>query len=323
MDIVILHFPTMYIKPEIPDDMKPIIKTLSKQFTVHNYFFKFCYYGNRFNLDDLDFENAALNIHETFKHLNKYLIVAINHACPYGLYYTSIYQDKCLGIICYPYRFYCKESYERRIWKLKDNNGWSSFIKNSKKYDIGNYLLNITNERLQTLFDNPSDDEKSILYLIMDFNLQKQYYKIPSKFSVLTILYTRLDIDAENVIKYNFDRKDMASMKQLFSVNDALQASMVWNFDRVKYDALLKKENKDNNNLKIKYLVSGWEDINDVFDEIILFDYKSNKRIKEIKMERSSKKKSKRSKRSKKTKKSNKLNGGYYQITNITFHHCF
>jgi hypothetical protein len=317
----------MYIKPEIPDDMKPIIKTLSKQFTVHNYFFKFCYYGNRFNLNDLDFENAALDIHENFKHLNKYLIVAINHACPYGLYYTSIYPDKCLGIICYPYRFYSKESYERRIWKFKDNNGWSSFIKNSKKYDIDNYLLNITNERLQTLFDNQSNDEKSILYLIMDVNLQKQYYKIPSKYSVPTILYTRLDIDAENVIKYNFDRKDMASMKQLFSENDALQASMVWNFDRVKYDALLKKENKDNNNLKIKYLVSGWEDINDVFDEIILFDYKSNKRIKEIKMERSSKKKSKRSK---KTKKSNKLNGGSYQITNITFYrrltpfyHCF
>jgi len=314
MDIVILHFPTMYIKPEIPDDMKPIIKTLSKQFTVHNYFFKFCYYGNRFNLNDLDFENAALDIHENFKHLNKYLIVAINHACPYGLYYTSIYPNKCLGIICYPYRLYSKESYERRIWKFKNNNGWSSFIKNSNKYDIDNYLLNITNERLQTLFDNPSDDEKSILYLVMDVNLQKQHSKIPSKFTVLTILYTRLDIDAENVIKYNFDRKDMASMKQLFSENDALQASMVWNFDRVKYDALLKKENKDNNNLKIKYLVSGWEDYDDILDEVILFNYKSNDE-KQVKMARSSKKRSSK-------KRSKKMNGGFYQNT-LWFHHCF
>lgn len=311
MDIIFLHLPTMYDKPKVPDNLKPIIKKLSKQFTIHNYFFKFSYYGNRFDLDDLDFENAALDIHETFKHIKKYLIVAINHACPYGLYYTSIYPEKCYGIVCYPFRFYCKESYERRIWKFKNNNGWSSFIKNTVKYDIDNYLFDISNERLQPLFDNPSDDEKTILYLIMDVSLQKQHYKIPSEFSVPTILYTRLDIDAENVIKYNFDRKDMASMKQLFSENDALQASMVWNFDRVKYDASLKKANKDNHNLKIKYLVSGWEDYDDILDEVILFNYKNI----EVKMARSSKKR-------KNKKRSKKLNGGFYQNA-LCFHHCF
>ena len=60
-------------------------------------------------------------------------------------------------------------------------------------------------------------------------------------------------------------------MKKLFSENDALKASMIWNFERVKYDAKLKKENKNTNKLKIKYLISGWEDYNDIVDEIILF----------------------------------------------------
>ena len=42
-------------------------------------------------------------------------------------------------------------------------------------------------------------------------------------------------------------------MKKLFSKNDALQASMVWNFERVKYDSKLKKANKNTDKLKIKY----------------------------------------------------------------------
>ena len=60
-------------------------------------------------------------------------------------------------------------------------------------------------------------------------------------------------------------------MKQLFSENDALQSSMIWNFERVKYDAKLKKANKNTNKLQIKYLISGWENNNDIVDEIILF----------------------------------------------------
>lgn len=61
-------------------------------------------------------------------------------------------------------------------------------------------------------------------------------------------------------------------MKKIFSENDAMQNSMVWNFERVKYDAMLKDKNKKKhkNKLKIKYLISGWENYNDIVDEIIL-----------------------------------------------------
>ena len=46
---------------------------------------------------------------------------------------------------------------------------------------------------------------------------------------------------------------------------------MFWNFDRVKYDTKLKKVNKDNKKLQIKYLISGWENLNDIIDEIKLY----------------------------------------------------
>ena len=60
-------------------------------------------------------------------------------------------------------------------------------------------------------------------------------------------------------------------MKKIFSENDALQNSMIWNFDRVKYDAKLRKANKDTNKLQIKYLISGWENLNDIVDEVKLY----------------------------------------------------
>ena len=47
-----------------------------------------------------------------------------------------------------------------------------------------------------------------------------------------------------------------------------MQQSMMWNFERVKYDAMLKDNNKKL--LKIKYLISGWEDKQDIINEVIL-----------------------------------------------------
>jgi len=43
----------------------------------------------------------------------------------------------------------------------------------------------------------------------------------------------------------------------------------MWNFERVKYDAMLKDNNKKL--LKIKYLISGWGDKQDIINEVILF----------------------------------------------------
>jgi hypothetical protein len=147
-------------------------------------------------------------------------------------------------------------------------------IKN-EKYNIDDYLININEQKFSELFENPQNDEKMIMWLNMDISLQRQYNKIPKVFQVPTILYTRFDLDVPEIIKYNYERKEIAKMKQIIDEESALYNSMLWNFDRVKYDAELKENNKDNNNLKIKYLVSGWEDNNDIVDEIILFNAKN------------------------------------------------
>jgi len=100
-----------------------------------------------------------------------------------ALHFVNKYPNKVIGIVCYPFRYYSLESYKKRVWKLKDNKGWNSFVKNNK-YDVDNYLFKINNKRLQELFiKNPSnnDIEKTIIHLIFDINLQKQYHKIPKK----------------------------------------------------------------------------------------------------------------------------------------------
>ena len=129
-------------------------------------------------------------------------------------------------------------------------------------------MIKINNERLQTLINDSSDSGKQALWYVIDFYMQKQYDKIPLKFKVPTIIYTRLDLDVKSIVEHNYDRTDIASMKQIFSENDAMQQSMMWNFERVKYDAMLKDNNKKL--LKIKYLISGWEDKQDIINEVIL-----------------------------------------------------
>ena len=272
VNIVFLHLPSMWYKPVVSKEIKPIIKKLSKLGKVHNYFFKFSYYGNRFSLDDLLFENVAKDIHNAFIHLKKYIIVAYNHACPMALYYADKHPNKVLTTICYPFRYYSLESYKRRKWKFKTNKGFANSIKNNKKYNVDKHLFNITNNRLQEIFDNKiGDDEKMILYWIMDIHFQKQYHKIPKKFKTKTVLFTRLDLEEKSIINQNYNRRSIAKMKNIITKNDALYNSMIWNFERIKYDSQLRKANKDNKYLQIKYLISGWENLDDIVDEVILF----------------------------------------------------
>ncbi len=263
LNIVILHHPITKTA-KLQQDIKPFIKKLSKFGKIHNYWFNFS--KDNFELDDLLFENVALDIYNTFIKLKSFLIIALEHACPFGLYYSYHYPKTCLAIICYPFRYYSKGSYERRLWKLKENGGYAKII---KKYDVDNYMININNERLQILINDNSDSGIQALWYVIDFNMQKQYNKIPTKFKVPTIIYTRLDLDVKSIIEINYDRTDIAQMKQIFSENGAMQQSMMWNFDRVKYDAMLKDNNKKL--LKIKYLISGWEDKQDIINEVILF----------------------------------------------------
>lgn len=264
-NIVILHHPVIKSK-KIPSDTKSIIKKLSKFGRIYNYWFKFS--TSKFNLDDLLFENVAKHIYETYANLESFIMICLEHACPFGLYYADNYPMTLKSIICYPFRYYSKGSYDRRLWKLKENSGYANTI---TKYDVDNYMININNERLQTLINDNSENGNLALYYVIDLSMQKQYNKIPIKFKTYTILYTRLDLDIKSIIESNYDRTKIAQMKKIFSKEDAMQQSMMWNFERVKYDALLK----DNNNklLKIKYLISGWENKKDIIEEVILFKY--------------------------------------------------
>ena len=79
----------------------------------------------------------------------------VEHACPMALYFVNKYPKKIAGIICYPFRYYSLESYKRRVWKLKDNKGWESLVKDNK-YDVDKrfqelFIKNLSNNDVEKL----------------------------------------------------------------------------------------------------------------------------------------------------------------------------
>lgn len=268
LNIVILYNFNLWSKKEIPNNMKPIVKQLKKYGKIHNYFLPFHNTENKFSLNDITLKNVAEDLNNNYKKLKNKVIITLSHSTPYGLFYVNKFPENIKKIICYPLRFYSQESYERRIWKLKKNKGWKEWIKNKKYHDIDKYVFNITKSRFDKLFDNITNDELTIIYNIIDIYLQKNHNKIPKKFKTDTLLFTQLDLDMEGIIKYNYDRKDLAKMKKILTKDDALFNSMVWNMDRVKLDNLLLKKNKEN--LRIKYIISGLNNFQDIIDEVKL-----------------------------------------------------
>jgi hypothetical protein len=228
-------------------------------------FHSFNFRTTNFTLDDLLFENIATDMYEKYNHEKYLLIIAFEHCSPYALYYANKY--KCAGVICFPLRLYTEQSLQRRYWKYEKNNGWYNAI--SKKYGYNDFYKNIDNDRLQEIITNSSNqEEKIILMLILDHELMKQYDKIPTLFTVPTFLFARLDINTKGIVSRNFDRTDIANMKGILTENDALQQSCIWNFARVDYDNMLLELNKNNDNLRIQYIMMDNEYVND-YDDLL------------------------------------------------------
>jgi hypothetical protein len=268
-NFIILHNPNpSQSRTDITKQYNNIVPDLDKLGKVYNYFFKFGSLETDFILEDIQFQNVALDIYNKYKNLDKLFIICFEESAPYGLYFANEYPNKCEGIICFPLRLNTKESLERYIWKYKEKKGWEKYV--SQKYDLDNYLLDINNDRLSEIQKNKTNKEESfILYSIMNYNLRKQYDKIPTIFKVPTCLFTRLDISAKGVLERNFERKSIADMKENVTKDDAFFNSMMWNFARVQYDEDLVKLNKDNKNLRIQYITADQESINlDLLDKV-------------------------------------------------------
>lgn len=261
---VILHNPNpMLSKEDNSKQYNNIINEISKLGEVYNYYFRFGTNDIDFIIDDMQFEIASQDLYEKFKDKGKLYIICLEEASSYGLYFANVYPQICNAIVCYPLRLNTKESLERHLWKYKEKEGWKKYV--SQKYDIDNYLININNTRLKQIQQNKSnEEEKTILYLIMNYNIRKQYEKIPKIFKIPTHLFTRLDLNISGVLERNFERKSIADMKEIVSTNDAILTSMMWNIARVQYDENLLKENETNNNLRIQYLVGDFEKQNDL-----------------------------------------------------------
>ena len=217
LNIILLHNQSTQ-KQKPSTDTKRLIKRLKDISKLHIYKFKLNTKQSKY--EDMFFETVAKDINDTYKELKSYFVIALDHACPYGLYFVNKYPKKCLGIVCYPYRYYCEESLKRRVWKYKKNKGYEKIV---SSYDVDKYMININEERFNELKTDKSDDGVSALYLAFDYNLQKQHTELPTKFKVSTTLYTRLDLDTESIVKLNYNRKNIAKMKNKCATNKKSQ----------------------------------------------------------------------------------------------------
>jgi hypothetical protein len=259
------------IKIDYIEELENGLKLLNGD--VYEYKYKFV--NNRFVLEDLSFENVSedIKLYIEEKELKNNIIICIEESAPYGLFFVDRYPELCESIICYPFRLNTKESLERLEHKYIEKDGWKHI---SKKYEAINYFFEINNERLNELFDRNEDEEKKIINLLINLELRKQYKKIPKKYKKKTYLFTRLDMDSISVIKENFERKAIAEMKGILSPDDAIYTSMMWNIARIQYDKELMELNKENNNLKIHYMI-GFEkneDIGLITDAVKILTYK-------------------------------------------------
>jgi hypothetical protein len=251
--IVILHNPNpMHTQQENTKAYLKIIGQLSDFCKVFNYYFKFGSNETNFKLGDLTFDSVAIDIYEHCKTLKRFIILCFEEAAPYGLFFANVHPEMCYATVCFPLRLNTKESLDRYLWKYVDKDGWRKYV--SQKYDIVNYLLKINDQRLFEIQQfKHRDEEKFILYSIMNFNLRKQYAEIPKQFNTITHLFTRLN-SSTGLIARDFDRKAIADMKEITGQSDALLTGMMWYYARVQYDEDLLTIN-DQKLLRIHYIM--------------------------------------------------------------------
>ena len=232
-------------------DLKSMIISLKKKYDVYLYYTKFHlpHTDAVFSLNDMKLENVALDIHK--QHPGKKYILGIESGSAYALYYSKQYANYCKGLLCFPLRGYTKYALERRIYKYKDNGGWERSV--SKTYNIDDYFININNKRLQEIITKrKNEEEKTILMLVVDLELRKQYEKLPEIFTIPTTLFIRLDLDKSSFLERNLNNEAVSAMKKNFTEKDAIFESCFGSMSKVEWcDKLLKKNPK---NLMIHYL---------------------------------------------------------------------
>jgi len=236
-------------------DFIPELKSKLKSLNGNVNEFTFTFKNKRFILDNLTFESISddIKLFIDKKELSDCIIICLEESSPYGLFFADMYPEICKAIICYPLRLNTKESLDRLYHKYVEKNGWK-FI--SENYDPNDYFFEINDKRLNELFDKNGKEEKGIIDLLINLQLRKQYNKIPKVYKVPTYLFSRLDMDSVSTIKLNFERKDISEMKGILSPDDAIYTAMMWNIARVQYDRELIELNKENNNLRIHFIVA-------------------------------------------------------------------
>jgi hypothetical protein len=254
--IVVINCPfTIDYERDLFIKYKILIKNLKKISNVSVYNVKFSLALKKklnFTLDDLKFESVAQDIFDIYGK-QKIFLIGIECGSPLALYYSYHYSKYCSGVITFPLRKATKEKLDRRIHKFKENKGWEKHV--STKYNVDDYFINLNNKRLQELLLKQKEkEEQLIIFLSVDLNLRKQYQKIPEICKVPTVIYIRLDLNAQAFIERNLKTAAIADMKKLTNEHDTMVYSCVVSIEMVAEIDKVVNKNLKNNNLLVQYL---------------------------------------------------------------------
>lgn len=213
------------------------VDDLQKHGDVFDYIFNFDLNENKsFTVEDLSLENVAEDIHKKYKNHNRIFLISVGYATPYALYYSNKYYRECVAVICYQTDLRLKQKMLRLAKKYDDDKVWENEITDR---DIVKYLFDINNDRLKELLsdkDNKTNEE--ILALVTEYNIYKQYKKIPKVFNIPTYLYVVIDNIEDTT---DIEKEDMG--------NITAKNARIYSY----YSKLIKK-NSETKYLKIQYI---------------------------------------------------------------------
>jgi hypothetical protein len=155
-----------------------------------NWFYKSGIKNIDFNIEDLQFENYTIWIHNQIDPNKKYIAIGLDQGCHFAKYFCNEYPDNCVCLYILIDRNFTKKSYEKTFHS--DMN--YDFIKSIVGDDFKDYIIeNLTNETITDLLNKikKTKDDKYVQLLngLCKGIIRSQYDKI-KEMKVKTIVYS-------------------------------------------------------------------------------------------------------------------------------------
>lgn len=225
---VILLFPDILSDNEFP---KKIINKIKNNYSVIqlNYEFNNKKLEDKFNLEDLEFENIAKNIYNNLDKNSNYITIGLNQGCHICNFFSNKYKKIVEMQILLNNRRINAENYDKTIIRGQRmiEITYDKEIANKYKFGIK------TNEDLTRKLEE-KEKYKELIYHTIILKIREQHKKVPIQQHVKTYIFDQLV--ADTTIMYNHNMKDEKTkkIKDIHTIEKAIMDHYKTNIDKIK-----------------------------------------------------------------------------------------